>query len=71
GTSTPFLSRPIFSFQRCRTLIDNCVVLQHCTHMTFLSFFHTNRTFFWWYLISAGCFIFCTINKERGKKSIS
>ncbi|CAI9566675.1 unnamed protein product, partial [Staurois parvus] len=39
GTYTPFLSRPIFSFQRCHTLNDNCAVMQHCTHMKFLSFF--------------------------------
>ncbi|CAI9608782.1 unnamed protein product, partial [Staurois parvus] len=26
GTYTPFLSRPISSFQRCHTLNDNCVV---------------------------------------------
>ncbi|CAI9592543.1 unnamed protein product, partial [Staurois parvus] len=39
GTSTPFLPRPISSFQRCHTLNDNCAVMQHCTHMKFLSFF--------------------------------
>ncbi|CAI9605405.1 unnamed protein product, partial [Staurois parvus] len=39
GTFTPFLPRPISSFQRCCTLSDNCAVMQHCTHMTFLSFF--------------------------------
>ncbi|CAI9571369.1 unnamed protein product [Staurois parvus] len=31
GTYTPFLSRPIFSFQRYHTLNDNCAVMQHCT----------------------------------------
>ncbi|CAI9604055.1 unnamed protein product [Staurois parvus] len=39
GTYTPFLSRPISSFQRCHTLNDNCAVMQHCTHMKVLSFF--------------------------------
>ncbi|CAI9565446.1 unnamed protein product, partial [Staurois parvus] len=34
-TFTPFLSRPIFSFQRHHTLNDNCAVMQHCTHMNF------------------------------------
>ncbi|CAI9568287.1 unnamed protein product, partial [Staurois parvus] len=39
GIYTPFLPRPIFSFQCCCTLNDNCAVMQHCTHMKFLSFF--------------------------------
>ncbi|CAI9620748.1 unnamed protein product, partial [Staurois parvus] len=56
-TSTPFLPRPISSFQRCHTLSDNCAVMQHCTHMKFLSFF-CDRAFFWWYLITSGIFIF-------------
>ncbi|CAI9581676.1 unnamed protein product, partial [Staurois parvus] len=38
-TFTPFQFRPIFSFQRCRTLNDNCAVMQHCTHMKFFAFF--------------------------------
>ncbi|CAI9571564.1 unnamed protein product, partial [Staurois parvus] len=38
-TFTPFLSRPIFSFQRYHTLNDNCAVMQHCTHMNFFSIF--------------------------------
>ncbi|CAI9605081.1 unnamed protein product, partial [Staurois parvus] len=64
GTYTPFLSRPIFSFQRCHTLNDNCAVMQHCTHMKFLSFFfHTNLAVLWWYLLAARGFIFCAINK--------
>ncbi|CAI9606674.1 unnamed protein product, partial [Staurois parvus] len=57
GTYTPFLPRPIFSFQRCHILNDNCVVMQHCTHMKFLYFFR-DRAFFWWYLITSGIFIF-------------
>ena len=31
--------RPIFSFQHCRTLNDNCAVVLHCTQTIFLSFF--------------------------------
>ncbi|CAI9577683.1 unnamed protein product, partial [Staurois parvus] len=58
GTYTPFLPRPIESFQRCRTLSDNYAVMQHCTHMKFLSFFVTDRALFWWYLITSGFFIF-------------
>ncbi|CAI9577976.1 unnamed protein product, partial [Staurois parvus] len=38
GTYTPFLSRPIFSFLHCHTLDENCAVMQHYTHMNFLSF---------------------------------
>ncbi|CAI9548973.1 unnamed protein product [Staurois parvus] len=38
GTYTPFLPRPISSFQCYHTLTitRSC---KHCTHMTFLSFF--------------------------------
>ncbi|CAI9574554.1 unnamed protein product, partial [Staurois parvus] len=32
-TFTPFLSRPVLSFQRYHTLNDNCAVMQRCTHM--------------------------------------
>ncbi|CAI9622455.1 unnamed protein product, partial [Staurois parvus] len=39
GTYTPFLPRPISSFQRCGTLNDNCAVMQHCTHMKFFIIF--------------------------------
>ncbi|CAI9564214.1 unnamed protein product, partial [Staurois parvus] len=35
GTYTPFLPRPISSFQHCCTLNDNCAVM-HCTHMKLL-----------------------------------
>ncbi|CAI9569751.1 unnamed protein product [Staurois parvus] len=55
---SPFLPRPISSFQRCHTLNDNCAVMQHCTHMKFLSFFVTDRALFWWYLITSGFLIF-------------
>ncbi|CAI9576959.1 unnamed protein product, partial [Staurois parvus] len=40
GTYTPFLPRTISCFQHCHILNDNCAVIQHCTHMTFLSFFY-------------------------------
>ncbi|CAI9609858.1 unnamed protein product, partial [Staurois parvus] len=43
GTYTPFLLRPISSFQCCHTLNDNCVVMQHCNHMKLLSFFFLDR----------------------------
>ncbi|CAI9597887.1 unnamed protein product, partial [Staurois parvus] len=39
NTFTPFLSRPIFSFQCYHTLNDNCAVMQHCTYINFLAFF--------------------------------
>ncbi|CAI9594212.1 unnamed protein product, partial [Staurois parvus] len=61
---TPFLSRPIFSFQCYHTLNNNCAVMQHYTHMNFFCiFFETDKTFFWWYLFTNGIFyFFCYIN---------
>ena len=64
-----FPPRPIFSFQRCCTLNDNCAVMLHCTQTNFVP---TNRAFFWWYLITSGIFIFCKkykkITENLGKK---
>ncbi|CAI9532245.1 unnamed protein product, partial [Staurois parvus] len=59
-TFTPFLPRPIFSFQHAHTLNDNCA--RSCNTVPKLKCFHfahTTRAFFWWYLITPGVFIFC------------
>ncbi|CAI9591298.1 unnamed protein product, partial [Staurois parvus] len=52
----PLMTRPLFATRRCTNSTDNCAVMQCCTQTKFMSFFHTNRAFFWWYLITCALF---------------
>ncbi|CAI9564635.1 unnamed protein product, partial [Staurois parvus] len=71
GNSTPFLPRPISSFQRCCALNDNCAVMQHCTHMTFFIIFCDRQSFLLVVFIHLSVFLFFLKSKTTenlGKK---